>query len=147
MGVCSCEQMRSKRKENPEQESKNDIKKEAIIHNNPIIPIPETVITATKSLCKILAGNKVSSGFLIKLFIGEEDFFCLMTNEHIITKDLIENKEKIKFYYDNESKMREIYLNNKERFIKEFTYLDLDITVIEIIYEDKIEEQYFLFHV
>ena len=86
-------------------------KNESIINTSPIIPIPDTVITATKSLCKILAGNQVSSGFLIKLFKGDEDFFCLMTNEHVITKDIIKNKEKIKFYYDNESKNKEIYLN------------------------------------
>ena len=119
-------------------------KNESIINTSPIIPIPDTVITSTKSLCKILAGNQVSSGFLIKLFKGDQDFFCLMTNEHIITKDIIKNKEKIKFYYDNESKSKEINLNDKERFIKEFTDDGLDITVIEILLKDKIDERYFL---
>ena len=95
MGVGSSNNMEEKRNE-------------AIIYNSPLIQIPDTVITVTKSLCKILARNKVSSGFLIKLFKGDEDFFCLMTNEHVITKDLIKNKEKIKFYYDNESKSKEI---------------------------------------
>ena len=52
-----------------------------------------------------------------------------MTNEHVITKDIIKNKEKIKFYYDNESKSKEIYLNS-ERFIKEFTANNLDINSI-----------------
>ena len=86
----------------------------------------------------------MSSGFLIKLFKGDEDFFCLMTNEHVITKDIIKNKEKIKFYYDNESKSKEIYLNS-ERFIKEFTDNNLDITIIEILSKDKITEGFFLF--
>ena len=67
-----------------------------------------------------------------------------MTNEHVITKDIIKNKKKIKFYYDNESKSKEIYLNNEERFIKEFTDNELDITVIEIISKDKIDEGFFL---
>ena len=130
MGVCCYEQMRSRRNENlenfePEDEneiplkikynkisnSKEKIRNEAIINNNPIILIPDKVITATKSLCKIFIGNQASSGFLIKLFKVDEDFFCLMTNEHVITKDIIKNKEKIKFYYDNESKSKEIYLN------------------------------------
>ena len=131
MGVGSSNNMEEKRNE-------------AIIYNSPLIQIPDTVITVTKSLCKILARNKVSSGFLIKLFKGDEDFFCLMTNEHVITKDLIKNKEKIKFYYDNESKSKEIYLNNDERFIKEFTDNGLDITVVEILSKDKIDEGYFL---
>ena len=120
------------------------IRNKAIINNNPIIVIPDKVITATKSLCKIFVGNQVSSGFLIKLFKGDEDFFCLMTNERVITKDIIKNKEKIKFYYDNESKSKEIYLDNEERFIKEFTTNNLDITVIDIFSKDKIKKRYFL---
>ena len=67
-----------------------------------------------------------------------------MTNEHIITKDIIKNTEKIKFYYDNESKIKEIILNNGERYIKEFTDYNLDIIVIEILSKDKIDEGYFL---
>ena len=41
-----------------------------------------------------------------------------MTNEHLITKDIIKNKEKIKFYYDNENKSKEIYLTMKKDLLK-----------------------------
>ena len=61
-----------------------------------------------KSICKIDTKEKISSGFLIKLFKGEEDFYYLMTNEHIITKELIKQKKIINIYYDNENKLKEI---------------------------------------
>ena len=121
----------------------NNLIPETLIINSTIIRIPEQIARVTKSLCKIIVSNKISTGFLIKLFRGEDDFFCLMTNEHTITKHLIEKKEKISFYYDSGSKIKEICLNSDERLIKEFTYI-MDATVIQIIPEDKIEKEYFL---
>ena len=82
--------------------------------------------------------------FLIKFFKGEEDFFCLITNNHVITKDLIEQKITISFYYDNESKPKDINLNRNERLIIEFSEIDIDATVIEILSKDNIEKDYFL---
>ena len=67
-----------------------------------------------------------------------------MTNEHVITKELIEQKKIISLYYDSESKMKEIELNTKERLIKEFTEIDIDITVVQILHKDNIENDYFL---
>ena len=105
------------------------------------IPVSKTI----KSLCKVITPNKdIASGFLIKFFKDQQDFFCLMTNEHAITKELIEKEETIIFYYDSESKMRKIQLNPEERFIKEFTDMNIDATVIEILPKDKIPEDYFL---
>ena len=76
--------------------------------------------------------NHLSSGFLIKLFRGVEDFFCLITNEHVITKDMIKQRKTIKFYYDSQRKVREINLYPNERYIKDFREIDIDATVIEI---------------
>ena len=104
------------------------------------VPISKTI----KSLCKVITPKNIGSGFLIKFFKDQQDFFCLMTNEHVITKELIEKKETITFYYDSESKNREIVLNPEERFIKEFTDMKIDATVIEILPKDKIPEDYFL---
>ena len=114
---------------------------EVRIISSEIIPIPEAII---KSLCKIVIGKKLSSGFLIKLFRGNDDFFCLMTNEHVIKNNMIRQNQKIIFYYNNQSKRREIYLNSEERIIKEFTDINIDATVIEIIPRDKISKKYFL---
>ena len=109
---------------NPDEDNKQKVPREnvynpeaRIIHSE-IIPIPEAII---KSLCKIVTRNKLSSGFLIKLFRGNDDFFCLMTNEHVIKNNMIRLNQKIIFYFNNQSKRREIYLNSEERIIKEFT--------------------------
>ena len=50
----------------------------------------------------------MSSGFLIHLFKGRKEFYCLMTNEHVITKEMIEKKIIIDIYYDSQSKFRNI---------------------------------------
>ena len=68
------------------------------------------------------------------------------TCEHVITRDMIKCKNKICFYYDSiGSKLREIELDEDERYIKNFRFLNnIDATVIEILPKDKIHEDYFL---
>ena len=125
------------------EEKEKSIKEEGKIKGCELIPI-DSIVPATKSLCKIITNYKIASGFLIKLFKGEEDFYCLISNEHIITKNMIKNKEKITFLYDSESKRKEIYLNNEERYIKDFRDINIDATVVEILKEDKIDKEYYL---
>ena len=71
-----------------------------------------------------------------------------MTNEHIVEKDIIEKKETIEVYYDNQKKRIKITLNEDERFIQSYKEIDPDIdidcTIIEILKEDNINEDYFL---
>ena len=116
---------------------------ESIIKGSSIIPVPISIAKSLKSLCKIVTSNKVASGFLIKFFKGDKNFFCLMTNEHIITKEIIKKKEKINFYYDSENKGKEIYLNDLERFINDFSDNNLDISIIQILPKDDIDKDYF----
>ena len=132
------------KKREPQKQINNQIKEEGIINNYPIIELSDSILAAAKSICKVITERKTGSGFLIKLFKGEDDFYCLISNEHIITKNMIEKKEKIKIYYDNESKIKEIILNSDERFIKDFRDINIDATVIEIITKDNIEKEYYL---
>ena len=44
------------------------------------------------------------TGFLIKLNRNNNILFCLMTNEHIIRRETVENQENIKIAYDCQSK-------------------------------------------
>jgi len=67
-----------------------------------------------------------------------------MTNEHVITKEMIDKNITIYIYYDSQSKFRNIELNPEERLIKEFTDIKMDVTVIEIISKDEISKDYFL---
>ena len=129
MGVC--ESAQSKNKENKIVDStlfRNDI----------------SLLQATSSLCKIQNNDKISSGFLIKLFKDKKDFFCLMTNEHVINKDMVKNQESFMLYFDNEKKRKKIKLDKNERYIRDFRDMNIDAIVIEILPEDDISSDFFL---
>ena len=103
-----------------------------------------SLLQASTSLCKLVTDKKIASGFLIKLFKDQEDFFCLMTNEHVIREDMVKRKENFLFYFDNEKKTREIKLDADERYIKNFQDINIDAIVIEILPKDNIPSDYFL---
>ena len=112
--------------------------------DNPLIQLDINMINATKSVCKIIAKGQNGTGFLLKAFKNNKEFYCLITNEHIITKDMVDDKEKIIIYYDTENEFREITLNKDKRFIKEYRMINIDITLIEILNEDNINKKNFL---
>ena len=66
----------------------------------------------------------------------------MLTNEHVVKSEYIESNQIIYLYYDCENKYNIIKLNKLERFIK--FYEDMDVTIIEIIKSDRIDEHYFL---
>ena len=117
---------------------------EAKIKGSYIVKLDKNLYTVCKSVCKIITSNKMSSGFLIKLYVENNPFYCLMTCEHDIKKEAIELKEKIEIYYDNEKERNEIELNKNKRYIQNYLYLNIDVIIIEIIKEDNINENYFL---
>ena len=108
------------------------------------IGLADKISMISKSIVKLDYPNKKCFGFLIKFFKEDKDFFCLLTAEENISKDVIEKKEPIKFFYDNESKIKKINLDSKERFIKNFKDIGINVTVIEILSSDEIEKEYFL---
>ena len=122
--------------------------KECMIQSSPFEQVDRYISNVSKSICKIKIitniGTIFGTGFLLKEYIVQELFYCLMTNEHVITKEMINQKIKIDIYYDSQSKFRNIELNTEERLIKEFTDIKMDITVIEIISKDEISKEYFL---
>ena len=142
MGVCETtnkEEMIETQKSNQE-----DIKPESMQPNSEMHRLDKSIINVAKSLCKIYAQGKVSSGFLIKFFKRAQHFFCLMTCEHVINTKMIKQQETINIFYDNENETREIKLNPDERFIKVFTEFEMDATVVEILPKDNISKDYFL---
>ena len=80
----------------------------------------------------------------MKFFRRNKEFFCLMMDEQIITKKMIEQKQPIIFYYDNGNKKTEINLDNEERYIKDLKEINISATIIEILPEDNIEKNFFL---
>ena len=106
-------------KDNLKESKKDLIENEGVTKKSIIIQLPSlSILKPIKSICKIDTSENISSGFFIKFFKGQKDFFCLMTNEHIITSELIKERKTINVYYDHESKVMEIKLNPEERFIK-----------------------------
>ena len=102
------------------------------------------IIQVSPSLCRIKSKTITGTGFLIKLIKNNEDLFCLMTSQHLITREMIESKENIEISYDCDQKQLIIYLNKFERLIKDFIDINIDITIVQILPKDQIKEQYFL---
>ena len=99
----------------------------------------------SSSFCKIsTSSSQIGSGFFIKYLIEDNIFYFLISNENVINKNMIQNKDIIHILYDNGSKNAEIKLDEKERFIKNFRDIDLDITLVEILSKDNIQNYYFL---
>ena len=61
----------------------------------------------------------IGTGFLLKFNIDQEMFYCLISNEHIIKNNIIQNNNNIIYiYYDNEYRSTNIKLGNKKRYIR-----------------------------
>ena len=88
----------------------------------------------------------IGSGFFLKFERNNNKmFYCLMTNEHVITPDFINKKIEILIKYENENHSLSLKLDREERIIILFKeVLDLDVTIIEIIPKDKIDDSNFL---
>ena len=101
-----------------------------------------------KSICKISIqngeSNIIGTGFFIKIFITDIPYNYLMTNAHLITDEIVDSQKEIEIYYDYETKKNSIILNKEEREINEYNTNNLDITIIQILDSDNIDENYFL---
>ena len=126
--------------------TKEDGKPEA---NKEIITNIEQNIS--KSICKIKIETQpdtiIGAGFFLKFKMDKDIFYCLLTNENIIQKDIINNNYNINIYYDNEEKELNIKLDTTKRYIKSFKEENLDIAIVQILLdEDNISEDYFLWN-
>ena len=123
--------------------------KEYMLSISPLIKIDRHISSVSKSICKIniqkASETKNGTGFLLRFRIDQELFYCLISNEHVISKETIDNKNTINILYDNEFKSVNIELDQNKRYIKCFTDIDLDVTIVEIIEEDNIFRDYFLY--
>ena len=117
-------------------------KNEVEVRSSDIVRIDLNMQEVLKSVCKIIYNKNIGSGFLIKLFINVKQIFCLMTNQHVVTKEMIESKAIINVKYNYEKKWIQIKLDEKERFIK--YNKKLDVTIVEILPNDYVKDKYFL---
>ena len=136
-------------------EEKDKRHNEAVITGSNIQKLNKNLFIVAKSVCKILLEGKNGSGFFIKFDLGKDEFQCLMSNEHVIDSNSIRNKETIIVKYDYSQKSLTLKLNPNFRYIKTFhkddeydetsnKKLNIDATVVQIIPEDNISNEYFL---
>ena len=117
------------------------------IHNHPIIQINNQYTIARSTIKIQLNNNEIGSGFLLKFIRNYKPFYCLMTNQHVISPYLVQNKSEILVKYDNEMFSILLKLAREERIIfcfEEVPMINADVTLVEIIPKDNIQEQYFL---
>ena len=90
-----------------------------------------------ESICEIIKDNGYGSGFFCKIKYPNKynEIYCLITNNHVITQDMLKYKENIKIKLNN--KEIKISLNLYRRI---WTNEEIDFTCIEIIKEDNIIE-------
>ena len=122
---------------------------QALFSQNRIYVINKICIIAKCTVkIEINIDNKtyIGSGFFLKFERNNNKmFYCLMTNEHVITPDFINKKIEILIKYENENHSLSLKLDKEERIIIFFKeVLDLDVTIIEIIPKDKIDDSHFL---
>ena len=125
--------------------SDNNLINEALIKNSPLERI-DYFVNACNSVCKIFIYDTkdVGSGFFLKVEKKNETFYCLISCEHLLRSIYINQKKIIKVYFENQKKNINISLDNSKRFIREYTYMNIDATVIEIKPDDNIGQEYFL---
>jgi hypothetical protein len=93
------------------------------------------------SMTKIKISDNIQTGFFMNIYTNDKKNFLLTCGQNISEKQ-IQNKIDIDLFYGNDDKEHKtIKLDRKNRYIKTFE----DITVIEIIQEDGIPEDKYLF--
>ena len=107
------------------------------------------LLEVAKSVCKIKIytnkGTYISgTGFFLKFFINKKLYHWLVSNEHVITKEMINNKKEINVSFNIERKQLNLRLDTNERYIKTFKENNVDATTVQIRSSDRVYEDYFL---
>ena len=95
-------------------------------------------------ICKIYCKDEShGTGFFCNIPIGWNNYLkVLMTNYHVLNKDDIQPGQIIKFSINNDAKYYNILIDN---FRKTYSNESYDVSIIEIIEDDNIDE-YSFFH-
>ena len=119
-------------------EDENKIINEKLTHNN-IIQI-NNLSTANKATVKIIQSDGFSSGFFLKTKRNEKPFYCLITNNHVISEKEINAKDEIHLIFDGQKKLK-FNLDKEERIIICLDEnLKLDVTIVEILPKDNLND-------
>ena len=125
--------------------SDNNLINEVLVKNSRLEQI-DFFVKACNSVCKIFIYDteEIGSGFFLKVEKKNEAFYCLISCEHVLRSIYIKEKKMIKVSFENQNKSINILLDDSKRFIREYTYMNIDATVVEIKPHDNIDQKYFL---
>ena len=121
------------------------------IEDDSIVPKHILLDKLCETIIRIENENKISTGFFIKININKKKHNYIITSAYSITKEDIDSKITISFFYSDKKETeteketeKQIELDNNKRFIKCFIDDDIDATIIEILPEDEIPEDKYL---
>ena len=136
MGIECCG---NEKKELPSNKNNFSIIDEQKVKKGQNLTLKKTKILyekAEKSICEIFKDKGYGSGFFCKIkYSNQSNEIYLITNNHVITKDMLINKENIEIKLNN--KEISILLNLNRRI---WTNEEIDFTCIEILKDDDIIE-------
>ena len=124
------------------------VKRQCFVKNSTPNFMPEEIIkNLSNSIIRIEYNEKISTGFFMKIYLQQKQRNFLITCEHCISQKNIDSKITVLIYYKEENNeiKKEIELDNNKRFMKCFIDIGIDVTLIEIIPEDNISEDKYLF--
>ena len=92
------------------------------------------IFKMSKGAVKIKLENNISSsGVLLNFQRNNKQFYCLLTNQFVITPDIINKKQTINILDSKKDKNLLIKLDSKERIIQCFKEsLNIDATIDEV---------------
>ena len=106
--------------------------------------VKELTEKSESSVCEIKIDDGYGTGFICTLKYPDKDtkMFCLITDNHIINQDMLDNKEYLEIKLNKETK--KINLNKKRR---KWTDIEKDYTCIEILEDDNLFQNRKLFDI
>ena len=122
-------------------------KKECIVKATNFIVPGKIIDKLSETIVRIEINKKISTGFFMKIKFEEIFHNFLLTCAHSITQEEINSKLTISLFYGEKEKEieKKIELDDNKRFIKSFDQKNFDATIIEILPEDKIPENKYLY--
>ena len=94
---------------------------------------PDLSKELSKKICRIVVetpnARNTGTGFILAFGIDIEYFYCLVSNEHVIGNESINNNQMVYITYE-EYKTASIKLDKNKRYIKSFIDEKLDIKKI-----------------
>ena len=130
-------------------DKKKERRDEGFISGSKFEELDTCLMDVSKSVCKLKielnSEIKYGTGFFLRYPIDGKYIYCLLSNEHIIEEEFIKNKYIMNVSYNYENKSILIKLDKSERYIRSFIDIGLDITLVEILNDDDVYKDYFLF--